>query len=61
MPCMTCPDCRGSGSVTAEPDNHPTWCRSCGGWGLERTAEDDDEAEPVTLLWPESIRWAASA
>lgn len=47
--------------MTDEPDGHPTWCRSCGGWGLERLAEDDDEAEPVSFLWPESIRWIAGS
>jgi hypothetical protein len=61
MPCITCPDCRGHGAVATEPDGRPTWCRSCGGWGLEREADDDDEAEPVLLFWPESIRWIASA
>ncbi len=58
MACTICPDCRGSGVIHADcRGQFLTWCRTCSGWGLQREAEDDDERDPVILLWPESIRW----
>ncbi len=61
MSCTTCPDCHGFGIMATEPDGRLTWCRSCAGWGLEREPEGDDDAEPVELHWPESIRWIAGS
>jgi DnaJ-class molecular chaperone len=64
---ITCPDCHGTGTTPGRNPSgpaigdHPTWCRTCCGWGLFRAPEDDDEVDPPELLWPESIRWRESA
>jgi predicted nucleic acid-binding Zn-ribbon protein len=58
MACDPCQDCYRSGVVLAHADGSVlTCCRNCGGWGMQRVADNDDEGQDLTLRWTEFIRW----